>query len=328
MFKICVLGCGSVATSGHGPSLLKYRATHPDTLLAACCDLDPIRAETYRKTFGFERAYTDYEEMLRQEQPDVVSLICTAAKTCELTISLIQKGYHILLEKPPGNTLEEITAMVAEAKKHPELHIRTAFNRRYTPLLARLKEELGTQRIYNITYQLYRHTRKGDFANTAVHAIDAVKFIAGADYKEAHITYQELPEVREGVANFHISADFENGTMAQLSIIPMGGVTLERITVNTPDRTYLAELPFWSNMYSPGRLRAWEKDTPILDIPGDSLIDSTEMFEESGFYAEISTFFDAIRTGAAPTCDLESGIQSTDLSNYLRDRRTLYRKSQ
>lgn len=326
MFKICLIGCGSVATSGHGPSLQKYVATHPDTLLAGCCDLDAAKAETYRKTFGFARAYTDYEEMLAAERPDVVSLICSAAKTCELTIALMKKGYNILLEKPPGNNLEEITAMVAESKQHPELYIRTAFNRRYTPLLARLKEELADQRIYNITYQLYRHTRKGDFANTAVHAIDAVKFIAGADYKEAAITFQELPEVKEGVANFNIAADFENGVMAQLSIIPMGGVTLERITVNTPDRTYLAELPFWSNMDSPGRLRAYDKDTLILDIPGDTLIDSTEMFEESGFYAEISTFFDQIRQKATPTCDLESGIQSADLANYLRDRRAHYQK--
>ena len=326
MFKVCLIGCGSVATSGHGPSLKKYVASHPDTLLAGCCDLDAERAEIYRQTFGFARAYTDYEVMLDTEKPDVVSLICTASKTCELSIALMKKGYHILLEKPPGDTLEEITAMVAESKLHPDLHIRTAFNRRYTPLLARLKEELAGQRIYNITYQLYRHSRNGDFANTAVHAIDAVKFIAGADYQEAHITFQELPEVRENVANFHMTADFENGVMAQLAIIPMGGVTLERITVNTPDRTYLAELPFWSNMDSPGRLLAWEKDVPILNISGDTLVDSTEMFEESGFYAEISSFFDRIRAGEPPACDLESGIQSADLANYLRTRRGYYKK--
>ena len=45
MFKICLIGCGSVATSGHGPSLQKYVATHPDTLLAGCCDLDAAKAD-------------------------------------------------------------------------------------------------------------------------------------------------------------------------------------------------------------------------------------------------------------------------------------------
>ena len=56
MFKICVLGCGSVATSGHGPSLQRYAAEHPDVVLAGCCDLNPERAETYRQTFGFTHA--------------------------------------------------------------------------------------------------------------------------------------------------------------------------------------------------------------------------------------------------------------------------------
>lgn len=321
MLKLCLIGCGGVANDGHGPSLHRYVTDHPDTILAGCCDLDPVRAENYRKTFGFTHAFTDYREMLNTLRPDAVLLTCSSSKTCELSIAVMQMGYHILLEKPPGNTLEEITAMVDESKKHPDLRIQTAFNRRYTPLLARLKQELTGKRIYNITYQLYRHSRTGDFANTAVHAIDAVKFIAGADYKEAHITYQELPEVKDGVANFHISADFENGTMAQLSIIPMGGVTLERITVNTPDETYTAELPFWSNMDSPGRLRAWHKDELILDIPGDSLITTTEMYEESGFYAELCHFLSNLNT---PACDLETGIQSVDLSNYLRERKTHY----
>ena len=323
MPKLCLIGCGGIATQGHGPSLQKYVSLHPELILAGCCDLDAARAESYRAQFGFAKAYTDYEAMLDELRPDAVLLTCTAAKTCELSIAVMKKGYNILLEKPPGDTLEEITAMIAEADLHPELHIQTAFNRRHTPLLARLKQELQGKRIYNITYQLYRHSRTGDFANTAVHAIDAVKFIAGADYKEAHITFQELPEVRENVANFHMSADFENGVMAQLSIIPMGGVTLERITVNTPDETYTAELPFWSNMDSPGRLRGWHKDTPILDIPGDSLIDSTEMFEESGFYAELCDF---LATLHIPSCDLRTGIQSADLANYLRTRRSHYVK--
>ena len=160
MPKLCLIGCGGIATQGHGPSLQKYVSLHPELILAGCCDLDAARAESYRAQFGFAKAYTDYEAMLDELRPDAVLLTCTAAKTCELSIAVMKKGYNILLEKPPGDTLEEITAMIAEADLHPDLHIQTAFNRRHTPLLARLKQELQGKRIYNITYQLYRHSRR------------------------------------------------------------------------------------------------------------------------------------------------------------------------
>ena len=60
MFKICSIGCGNMAVSGHGPSYAKYKKDYPDTLLAACCDLDEERAKAFCEKFGFEKYYTDY----------------------------------------------------------------------------------------------------------------------------------------------------------------------------------------------------------------------------------------------------------------------------
>ncbi len=40
MFKICVVGCGGMSTSGHGPSFKKYFEDYKDVELSACCDLD------------------------------------------------------------------------------------------------------------------------------------------------------------------------------------------------------------------------------------------------------------------------------------------------
>ena len=63
-FKICGVGCGDMATIGHGPSFQKYAKENPEVILAACCDLDAGKAEIYRNTFGFEKYYIDLDEML------------------------------------------------------------------------------------------------------------------------------------------------------------------------------------------------------------------------------------------------------------------------
>ena len=153
MFKICVLGCGAMSLSGHGPAFAKYKKDYEDVCLAGCCDLDEQKAIEYKEKFGFEKHYTDYKLMLDEIKPDVVSLICPVKFTKELSIDIIKKGYNIILEKPPGLNREEIYEMI-EAAKSSGVFVRTAFNRRYTPIFLKLKEYLKGKRIFNITYQI------------------------------------------------------------------------------------------------------------------------------------------------------------------------------
>ena len=326
MFKICVIGCGAMSLSGHGPSFKKYFEDYKDVSLEGCCDINEEAAEKYKEQFGFKKHYTDYNIMLDEIKPDVVSLLCPVKLTKPMSIDIIKKGYNIILEKPPGLNKEEIGEMI-EAQKETNVFVRTAFNRRYTPLIVKLKELIGNDRIFNITYQMYRNGRRDpDFATTAIHAIDVVKNIAGSDYKSVDLKFQPLPEIGEKVSNFYLSGEFENGVVGEISLVPMGGAVIERITVNTLDKTYFVELPFWNNLDVPGRLRVVEKNVVTVDISGSDLIDTNEMFEEMGFYEENRSFFELIRSGEKPTCDLESGIQAVDIANYIRERKERYEK--
>lgn len=328
MFKICVIGCGAMSTSGHGPSFKKYSEDYPDVKLAGCCDINEEAAVKYKNEFGFEKHYTDFNVMLDEVKPDAVSLICPVALTKTLSIKIMEKGYNIILEKPPGVNMEEIIEMTA-AQEKAGVFVRTAFNRRYTPLILKLKELIKGKRIFNITYQMYRHSRNDkDFATTAIHAIDAVKNIIASDYKRIEFKYQELGDIGENVANIYMSCEMENGVIAQLALITMGGAVSERITVNTLNETYFAELPFWNNIDVPGRIRGVRKDEVFVDISGRELTDTGEMFEEMGFYEENRSFFELIRKKKEAESDLESGIQSVDIANYIRTRKTVYNKEQ
>lgn len=324
MFKICVIGCGGMSFTGHGPAFKKYFEDYDGVALAACCDINEEAAKQYKEDFGFEAYYTDYTLMLDEVKPDVVSLICPVELTKPLSIDIMKKGYNIILEKPPGLNIEELGEMIAQADAS-KVFVRTSFNRRYSPLIMKLKECLEEKQIFNITYQMYRTSRNdADFATTAIHAIDVVKNIAGAEYKKIDFTYQELPECGENVANIFLNCVFENGVIAQISLVPMGGAVIERITVNTLDESYFAELPFWENIDVPGRLRGVVKGELKVDISGEELTTSGEMFEEMGFYEENRGFFELVRSGGEVSCDLRSGLQSVDIANYIRNRKKTY----
>lgn len=130
-FKICMIGCGLLANSHHGPAYVKYARDHASTELTACCDLIAQKAEDFSRRFGFQRWYTDPLRMLETEHPDAVCLVVPPAITCQLTCQILKMRFPLLVEKPPGLTVAETDQMIAAARASGTPN-QVAFNRRYT----------------------------------------------------------------------------------------------------------------------------------------------------------------------------------------------------
>ena len=329
-FKICVTGCGGIAFQMHGHAYKKYVEQHGDTELSACCDIDESRAVKFRGQFGFKKHYTDYRAMLREEKPDAVCLNAPVPMTAALAGEILETGYPLILEKPPGRNREEIMGMIKAAEKNKTIH-QVAFNRRFIPVVDYLVRELSqaghykNQSIQSIGCEFFRFNRKDpDFSTTAIHGIDAVRYIAGSGYGKIDFFYQEMPELAEGAGNFYLNGVFDSGTFAQLRFCPNTGVRFERITVNAGDSTYLALLPYGDSQDSPGKLLHYREDRLVKEVSGRDLCGSSEIFMTNGFYRENESFFDDVRAGRQPSCDLRSGLQSVEIMDCIRKRQKFY----
>lgn len=328
-FRICTIGCGIHSSSYHGPSYKKYAELNPDVVLAACCDINEEKARNFQMEFGFEKYYTDLNDMLYNEKPDAVCLIAPVEFTADLASFILEQGYPLILEKPPGRSKEEVLKLVeiADRKSIPN---RVAFNRRFTPLVRELKrlldEGLQPEGIHSINCEMFRVDRRdSDFSTTAIHAIDLVRFLAGSDYRNIRFSYQELPHIGPGVANIFMSCTFISGATACFNISPVCGVSIERVTVNTQDNTFFLHTPFWSQYDHPGKLVHLMKNQVIVDATGKEVSDGDDAFEYMGFYYENASFFDDIRAGRKPVCDLKSTVQSVEVAECIRNRMPEYR---
>ena len=114
--KFCMVGCGYLSVDQHGPSVAGYIERHGGVEFAACCDIDEEKARSFKEKFKLSGYYTDYIEMLDAEKPDAVSLICPVEKTAELSCRIMERGYPILLEKPPGLNGAETRRMIEVAE--------------------------------------------------------------------------------------------------------------------------------------------------------------------------------------------------------------------
>ncbi|MBQ8228629.1 MAG: Gfo/Idh/MocA family oxidoreductase [Clostridia bacterium] len=113
-FKIGIIGTGWIAES-HIESYLQME----DCEIVAAADLIPGKAEKFIEKYGVTGVnfYPSHKEMLDNEELDAVS-VCTYNKThAECTIYALEKGVHVLLEKPMCVTTEEAVEIMKAEKK-------------------------------------------------------------------------------------------------------------------------------------------------------------------------------------------------------------------
>jgi myo-inositol 2-dehydrogenase/D-chiro-inositol 1-dehydrogenase len=326
--RLCQIGCGEHARVAHGPSQARCARERPDLVLVACCDFDAKRAESFRRDFGYARAFTDPAVMLDQEQPDAVVVVVPIERAVTVGSLVLERRLPLLLEKPPGTTVAEVDRLIAaaEAGERPVPH-QVAFNRRFAPLVRELRRRIEeAPPLQHVHYEMTRVDRRDpDFSTTAIHGLDAVRYLAGTDYAEARFRYRELPELGEGVADIFVDARTTTGATAHLAFCPVAGVLVERATVHAQGQTLFVHVPMWGGIDSPGRLWHFVGGTLTADLAGDRLGDGIELFERGGFYRETVAFLDDIARGRAPSPGLRESRQSVEIAEWIRERRAEYR---
>jgi len=321
-----MIGCGEHAESSHGPTQARYAATHLGTDLAACCDLDAGRAERHRQGYGFARAYTDVEAMLDAEKPDAAVLAVPVHLTAAVGAPLLARGLPLLIEKPPGQTVQEVDALIAAAERsRPPVPHQVAFNRRFVPVVAEARRRLAAigppGSVQHVHYEMTRVDRRDpDFSTTAIHGLDAVRFLAGADYAQARFRYREQPDLGPGVANMFVDAVLTSGATAQLAFCPTAGALVERATVHAGAHTLFLRIPMWGPLDSPGHLQHVDRGQVVADLLGDRLGGAAEACVLGGFYGEYEAFLGDLAAGRTPSPSLRESRQSVEIAECLRRR--------
>jgi predicted dehydrogenase len=108
--RCALVGTGSVANL-HARAV----AAHPRAQLVAVTDQNREAADAFAERHAVSAVYDDLEALLAAERPDVV-LICTPPGAHrDQTITAFAAGAHVVVEKPPASSLDELDAMRAAA---------------------------------------------------------------------------------------------------------------------------------------------------------------------------------------------------------------------
>ncbi len=110
--------------------------------IVACADIIPDKLERFANTYGVpkEGRFNSAEELLEKDRLADVLFICTMDRQHYAhSISALNKGYNLLLEKPISNSAEECFE-IARVAKEKGLFVSVCHVLRYTPYYRKLKE--------------------------------------------------------------------------------------------------------------------------------------------------------------------------------------------
>jgi predicted dehydrogenase len=87
----------------------------------ATCDIVPERQGMVRDRFGIERFSTDYRDVVRSEDVDLVLVLTSMPEHGPIARAALEAGKHVLVEKPMAVSLEEAAALLELARRGPGL---------------------------------------------------------------------------------------------------------------------------------------------------------------------------------------------------------------
>lgn len=109
--RVAVIGCGRISVMHLVPA-----SNLEEAELVACCDNKPERAEACAKQYGI-KAYTDYKEMIENEELDAVHICLPHYLHTEVAVYAFNKGLHVLSEKPMDINYKRAENAVKVAKE-------------------------------------------------------------------------------------------------------------------------------------------------------------------------------------------------------------------
>lgn len=111
--KVGIVGCGVVATAYYLPCLMRMETVD----LVAVCDLYKTRTAACARLFGVREEYQDYDAMLDQADLEAVLILTAPGTHVPFALHAIEKGLHVLIQKPMATTLEDGRKILEAVRK-------------------------------------------------------------------------------------------------------------------------------------------------------------------------------------------------------------------
>lgn len=102
---------------GFGSEFIPIYQKHPDANMYAICQRNPEKLGQVAKAFKIEKAYTDFDELLKDPGVDAVHINTPIMNHAEQTLKALRAGKHVACTVPMATSIEDCQAIVEAVKE-------------------------------------------------------------------------------------------------------------------------------------------------------------------------------------------------------------------
>ena len=247
--KMGIIGAGNYTGATVVPCLTKCGAK-----VKYIASAGGLSAKTMAKKAGAEFATSDYTEILKDSEVNMVLITTRHNLHAKMVKETLEAGKSVFVEKPlclHPEELDEISEAYKKAGKGVTLTV--GYNRRFSPFAVKLKQMIGdgpkniiaTMNAGFIPPEVWVHDLEvggGRIIGEACHFIDLCSYLAGS--KVTAVCMNAMGEnPQENTDNATILLKYENGTNAVINYFANGSKAYqkERIEVFSQERVFILD---------------------------------------------------------------------------------------
>lgn len=197
--KYAIIGCGRISPN-HIAAAIDNKLD-----IVALCDIDNSKMEETISEFNLPstvKKYTDYKEMLKNEQPELVGICTESGKHGQIALDCIEAGSNLIIEKPIALSLEEADQIIEKAKEK-NIKVSACHQNRFNKSVQKMREAVEEGRFGKLlhgtahirwnrgedyyTQAPWRGTWEQDggaLMNQCIHNIDLLRWMMGDEIVE------------------------------------------------------------------------------------------------------------------------------------------------
>lgn len=328
--RVGVIGVGNIAQTAIMPAYFKQ----PDMEIMAVCDIKGERAEEVARKHNIPHVYTDFNEMVKRDDIDAVSVCTWNNSHAPATIAALEAGKHVLCEKPPAMSVAEAEAMRDAAKRSGKV-LMYGLVQRFRSEVTVLRDMMAAGKFGDIyfgkaTILRRRGTPLGWFTDPAkagggpvidigVHVIDLTRYLMGSPkpVRVSAAVFDKLGDYKTKMVSRWKALDTDNLVFG-VEDLAGGVIHFDNGAALIFDVSWAANvkaIPFHSQVVG---TKAGASVEPFEIYTEDEgyLTDVRPVIEKgNAFEAEVRHFLDCVKTGATPITNADEGVEIQKILN-------------
>jgi predicted dehydrogenase len=304
ILKTAVVGVGSLGR--HHARNYAEIAANGQTEFVGVCDSNEENA----RQIGIQNNcdyFTDWRELLDKAQ--AVSIVTPTETHCEIACAFLEKGVHVLVEKPIALALAEADKMIEAAEK-TGAKLMVGHLERFNPAMIALRPHITKPLYFEIHRVSPFPNRSLDVdvvLDVMIHDLDTIQWLVGEDVKVSEIRAVGIPVISDKVDAANARIEFENGTVANITASRIG---TEKIRKTRFYQTNSYVVLDYASKFASVTSLAPNAIHPLLGISVNRL----EINDVEPLRSEIEAFLDCVLNDKTPPITARDGRRALSLA--------------